>query len=190
MIKMIPHKLVILMGLLLSPSAFAEDINVDFTATVKATTCNITLTALNGSSVTNDGNDNYTLRMPNMGLDKIVNAATEAQADFKLVASGCSSGISWIDTTLSGNQSGTSPKLIIPLASDSSSTTDYIGMGIKRQSADIFNISETKQRRKNSLEFNRNQYQWSCNDRCATRDIGRTRRSRKLSRKSDIQFHL
>ena len=136
MIKMIPHKLVILMGLLLSPSAFAEDINVDFTATVKATTCNITLTALNGSSVTNDGNDNYTLRMPNMGLDKIVNAATEAQADFKLVASGCSTGISWIDTTLSGNQSGTSPKLIIPLASDSSSTTDYIGMGIKRQSAD------------------------------------------------------
>lgn len=75
MIKMIPHKLVILMGLLLSPSAFAEDINVDFTATVKATTCNITLTALNGSSVTNDGNDNYTLRMPNMGLDKIVGDA-------------------------------------------------------------------------------------------------------------------
>jgi len=50
MIKMIPHKLVILMGLLLSPSAFAEDINVDFTATVKATTCNITLTALGNDS--------------------------------------------------------------------------------------------------------------------------------------------
>lgn len=79
MIKMTPHKLAILMGLLLSPSAFAENINVDFTATVRATTCNITLTALNGSSVTNDGNDNYTLRIPNMGLDKIVNATAEAQ---------------------------------------------------------------------------------------------------------------
>lgn len=136
MIKMTPHKLAILMGLLLSPSAFAEDINVDFTATVRATTCNITLTALNGSSVTNDGNDNYTLRIPNMGLDKIVNAAAEAQADFKLVASGCSSGINWIDTTLSGNQSGSFPKLISPLTSDASSTTDYIGMGIKRLGAD------------------------------------------------------
>lgn len=73
MIKMTPYKLTILMGILFSPSVFATDINVDFTATVKATTCNITLTALNGSSVTDDGNDNYTLRIPNMGLDKIVN---------------------------------------------------------------------------------------------------------------------
>lgn len=136
MIKMTPHKLAILMGLLLSPSAFAENINVDFTATVRATTCNITLTALNGSSVTNDGNDNYTLRIPNMGLDKIVNATAEARADFKLIASGCSSGISWIDTTLSGNQSSPAPKLIIPLTSDATSTTNFIGMGIKRQGTD------------------------------------------------------
>ncbi|HEI2545536.1 TPA: fimbrial protein [Escherichia coli] len=136
MIKMTPHRLAILMGLLLSPSTFAEDINVDFTATVKATTCNITLTALNGSSITNDGNDNYTLRIPNIGLDKIANSAAVAQADFKLVASGCSSGISWIDTTLSGNKSNSSPKLIIPLASDTSATTSYIGMGMKRLGAD------------------------------------------------------
>lgn len=52
------------MGVLLSPSVFATDINVEFTATVKATTCNITLT---GNNVTNDGNNNYTLRIPKMG---------------------------------------------------------------------------------------------------------------------------
>ncbi|MFV8148070.1 hypothetical protein ACNQ1H_29600, partial [Enterobacter cloacae complex sp.6722787] len=40
MIKITPHKITILMGLLLSPSVFATDVNVDFTATVKATTCN------------------------------------------------------------------------------------------------------------------------------------------------------
>ncbi|EJD4016237.1 fimbrial protein, partial [Escherichia coli] len=95
MIKITPHKIAILMGILLSPSVFATDINVEFTATVKATTCNITLT---GNNVTNDGNNNYTLRIPKMGLDKIANKTTESQADFKLVASGCSSGISWIDT--------------------------------------------------------------------------------------------
>lgn len=110
MIKTTPHKIVILMGILLSPSVFATDINVEFTATVKATTCNITLT---GNNVTNDGNNNYTLRIPKMGLDKIANKTTESQADFKLVASGCSSGISWIDTTLTGNASSSSPKLII-----------------------------------------------------------------------------
>ena len=61
------------MGILLSPSVFATDINVEFTATVKATTCNITLT---GNNVTNDGNNNYTLRIPKMGLDKIANKTT------------------------------------------------------------------------------------------------------------------
>lgn len=94
----------------------------------KATTCNITLT---GNNVTNDGNNNYTLRIPKMGLDKIANKTTESQADFKLVASGCSSGISWIDTTLTGNASSSSPKLIIPQSGDSSSTTSNIGMGFK-----------------------------------------------------------
>lgn len=133
MIKTTPHKIVILMGILLSPSVFATDINVEFTATVKATTCNITLT---GNNVTNDGNNNYTLRIPKMGLDKIANKTTESQADFKLVASGCSSGISWIDTTLTGNASSSSPKLIIPQSGDSSSTTSNIGMGFKKRTTD------------------------------------------------------
>lgn len=111
MIKITPHKITILMGLLLSPSVFATDVNVDFTATVKATTCNITLT---GTNVTDNGNDKYTLVIPSMGMDKIANKTAQSEANFKLVANGCSSGISWIDTTLTGNQSGSSPALIIP----------------------------------------------------------------------------
>ena len=116
------------MGLLLSPSVFATDVNDDFTATVKATTCNITLT---GTNVTDNGNDKYTLVIPSMGMDKIANKTAQSEANFKLVANGCSSGISWIDTTMTGNQSG-STSLIIPQSSDSSSTTSNIGMGFKR----------------------------------------------------------
>ncbi|EEY3529703.1 TPA: fimbrial protein, partial [Escherichia coli] len=47
MMRMTLHKLVILPGLFLSSSVLATDINVDFTATVKASTCNITLTGNN-----------------------------------------------------------------------------------------------------------------------------------------------
>ncbi|WP_262233986.1 fimbrial protein, partial [Escherichia coli] len=79
---------------------------------------------------------NYTLRIPKMGLDKITNKTTESQADFKLVASGCSSGISWIDTTLTGNALSSSSKLIIPLSGDLSSTTSNIGMGFKKRTTD------------------------------------------------------
>ncbi|MCV5626675.1 fimbrial protein, partial [Escherichia coli] len=38
--------------------------------------------------------------------------------------------------TLSGNKSGSAPKLIAPLSSDTSSTTSYIGMGIKKINTD------------------------------------------------------
>lgn len=76
MIKIAPYKFAILTGILLSPGVFATDINVDFTATVKATTCNIKIT---GNNVTEDGNDSYTLTLPNMGLDQIVNKTTRAR---------------------------------------------------------------------------------------------------------------
>lgn len=133
MIKTTLHKIVILMGILLLLLVFATDINVEFTATVKATTCNITLT---GNNVTNDGNNNYTLRIFKMGLDKIANKTTEFQADFKLVASGCSSGISWIDTTLTGNALLSLLKLIILQFGDLFLTTSNIGMGFKKRTTD------------------------------------------------------
>ena len=123
------HKLAILTGLFLSSSVLATDINVDFTATVKASTCNITLSGDNFTPVVCD---TYTLTFPGtFGLDKIANKTTQAQANFNLVASGCTTGVSKINTRLSGNASGTTPALIVPLSSDTTSTTNYIGMGIK-----------------------------------------------------------
>lgn len=118
-----------LLGLLLPLTSQAESINVDFTATVTETTCNITLKALNGSKVTDDGSDKYTLTIPDVGLDKIVNATEAAQADFKLVASGCSNGISNIKTKITG--AATSGNLIKTTLTDTSAAKN-IGMGFKK----------------------------------------------------------
>ena len=70
MIKIAPYKLAILTGIMLSPCVLATDINVEFTATVKATTCNIKII---GNNITEDGNDSYTLTLPNMGLGDAAN---------------------------------------------------------------------------------------------------------------------
>lgn len=43
MIKNTRYKIVLLAGIFLLPGALAQDINVDFVATIKGTTCNITL---------------------------------------------------------------------------------------------------------------------------------------------------
>ncbi|MEI8489143.1 fimbrial protein, partial [Escherichia coli] len=73
---------------------------------------------------------------PTRGLDNIANKTSDSQADLKRGASGCRSGISCIDTTLTGNASSSSPKLIIPESGDSSSTTSNIGMGFKKRTTD------------------------------------------------------
>lgn len=131
MIKNTRYKIVLLAGIFLLPGALAQDINVDFVATIKGTTCNITL---EGTRVTADGNDQYTLRILNVALDKIINKMPEAQADFKLVAN-CDGNIGKITTSLAGNPSVELPYLISPLTSDNSSTTEYIAMGIKLRNA-------------------------------------------------------
>lgn len=123
------HKLAILTGLFLSSSVLATDINVDFTATVKASTCNITLS---GDNVTPDGSDTYTLTFPELlvwtklQIKRLKHRriliwlpAVVPQASAKSIPK------------LSGNASGTTPALIVPLSSDTTSTTNYIGMGIK-----------------------------------------------------------
>ncbi|ENU8214516.1 hypothetical protein ACE2LV_001383 [Salmonella enterica] len=50
----------------------AEDINVDFTATVLATTCSMSIAALDGSNVSGDATSGYTLNVGDVGLDKII----------------------------------------------------------------------------------------------------------------------
>ncbi|EEE2001258.1 fimbrial protein [Salmonella enterica subsp. enterica serovar Kotte] len=109
-------------------SGQAQDLNVDFTATVLETTCNITLSE-DGTAIANNGTDKYALTIPDVGLDKIAKADPAAQANFKLVASGCSAGIGSIVTKLSG---ATISGNLIKNAATSNAATN-IGMGIKRK---------------------------------------------------------
>lgn len=119
-----------LIGLGLPTMSFATDLDVDFTARLLATTCTITIAEDGGPRVINNGNDNYSMTIPNVGLDKIAKMDSTAQADFKLVASGCSEGYTKIVTKLSA--ASTSGNLI----NNESTTTPIatgIGMGIKRR---------------------------------------------------------
>lgn len=71
----------------------AEDINVDFTATVLATTCSMSIAALDGSNVSGDATSGYTLNVSDVGLDKIIKKSAESQKNFKFVAKDCSAAL-------------------------------------------------------------------------------------------------
>lgn len=114
--------------LLFSSLARADNIIVDFTATILETTCTM---ALQGG--TGNGQHN-TLTIGTggvIGLDKIILKDPSASAAFSITAQNCSTGTSKISTKISALQSGASPKLIIPTAS-SGSTTNGLGVGIYR----------------------------------------------------------
>lgn len=116
-----------LLSLMMPLASQAEDLNVDFTATVLSTTCVITLESLDGSSVATTGADDYSLTIPDVGLDKIVNAAEEANANFALKATGCAANET-IKTKISGT--ATSGKLIKNDLSDGTAAAN-IGVGFK-----------------------------------------------------------
>ena len=90
-----------LIGLGLPAVGSATDLNVDFTATVLATTCTITIVQ-DGGPVVTGSNGEYSLTIPDVGLDKVITGDVAAQANFKLLASDCSNGYSKIFTTLTG----------------------------------------------------------------------------------------
>ena len=63
----------LLTSLCLRP-ALATDLSVNFTATIKETTCAMTLNALNGANISGDtATNNYYLDLPDMGVSDIVN---------------------------------------------------------------------------------------------------------------------
>ncbi|WES68842.1 hypothetical protein [Superficieibacter sp. HKU1] len=57
---------------------FAQEINVDFTATVEETTCSMTLTALSGTNITDKTNNSYEMTMPPVSISSIANASPES----------------------------------------------------------------------------------------------------------------
>lgn len=113
-------------------SSQAEDVNVDFTATVLATTCSMSIVALDGSTITGDATNGYTLAMGDVGLDKITTKSADSQKNFKIVASECSGSLAKITTTLASSQSA-SGSFIKNESTDSGAATN-IGMGFKRKS--------------------------------------------------------
>ena len=103
----------------------AETLNVDFTATVLATTCSMTIAAL-------DGSNGYKLTVGDVGLDKIIKKSAESQKNFKFVASDCAGSLTSITTALATSTSA-SGDFIKNESADSGAATN-IGMGFKRKS--------------------------------------------------------
>ncbi|EDU6364222.1 fimbrial protein [Salmonella enterica] len=118
---------------MLSPlTGQAEDINVDFTATVLATTCSMSIAALDGSTVTGNASSGYTLAFGDVGMDKINQKTAESQKNFKFVASECSALMTSITTTLASSQSAQGN--YIKNESTDADAAANVGMGFKRKS--------------------------------------------------------
>lgn len=119
------------LAILFPLAGYAEDINVDFTATIKATTCSMSIAALDGSTVTGDAANGYTLDMGSVGLDKVVQKTTEAQKNFKFVASQCSAGMGKITTTLATTPSASGNYIKNDLTASGSASG--LGIGFKQK---------------------------------------------------------
>ncbi|AUS64272.1 fimbrial protein [Escherichia albertii] len=119
-----------LLGFCLPQAVQATNIDVDFIATVTETTCTMKIVK-DTVDITDNGGDQYSLTIPDVGLDKLVNLDASAETSFKLVASGCSAGIGTITTRISGTAiSGN----LIKNEATATPIANNIGMGIKRKS--------------------------------------------------------
>ncbi|EHA2111642.1 fimbrial protein [Salmonella enterica] len=110
----------------------AENINVDFTATVLATTCSMSIAALDGSNLSGDATSGYTLNVGDVGLDKIIKKSAESQKNFKFVAKDCSAALTKITTTLASSTDASGN--FIKNQSAASGAATNVGMGFKRKS--------------------------------------------------------
>ncbi|HBE6261560.1 TPA: fimbrial protein [Escherichia coli] len=129
--------LTLLLTTLLNASwALAVNISVNFTATIKETTCAMTVSALNGANLSGDSaSENYFLDLPSMGVSDITNKTSKTEASFKLLPINCNNYISSMSMTIGGKHSGYTDTLLV---NDSSLTggASYIGVGFKRLNDD------------------------------------------------------
>ena len=119
------------LAMILPLTSQAESIDVDFTATVLATTCSMSIAALDGSSISGDATNGYKLTMGDVGLDKIINKSAESQKNFKFVASECSASMSNITTALASSTSASGN--YIKNQSTNTDASTNTGMGFKRK---------------------------------------------------------
>ncbi|POP41590.1 fimbrial protein [Superficieibacter electus] len=110
----------------------AEDLNVDFTANVLATTCSMSIASLDGSTVTGNAASGYTLSFGDVGMDKIALKSAESEKNFKFVANECSASLTNISTKLASSQSASGN--YIKNESTATDAATNVGMGFKRKS--------------------------------------------------------
>lgn len=116
--------------------ASATNLTVNFTATIKETTCAMTVTPVNGSNISGDTtSNNYYLDLPIMGISDIYNMTPLTEGSFKILPSNCNNYVSGLSMTIKGAVSSYTDSLI---ANDQSIAghTNYVGMGIKRMNSD------------------------------------------------------
>lgn len=131
--QIVKHVIILsLLSLSIVKSVQATDLNVDFVANVLETTCNISLEQDGNTNINYDGMDNYSLKIPDVRLEKVINGDGAAQADFKLVATGCSANVMKITTRIFG--SSISGALINNEATGDAAS--HIGMGFKRRNSE------------------------------------------------------
>lgn len=123
--------------LLIAGESLAQNIAIDFTATVKETTCAMTFIGISGGTFRDEGANTYTLTLPEIGLDKIVNKTPDTEADFKLQPTNCSGTINSLQMKISGNRSAYTNVMIAP-TSNHSDDSSYVGAGFRRSKATTF----------------------------------------------------
>ncbi|HDT6545186.1 TPA: fimbrial protein [Kluyvera ascorbata] len=89
--------------LLLAGELHAQNLSVNFDATVEETTCAMTITALGSATASGSVADGYTLNVPQMSVLDIINQTANTEGSFKLMPAECNNEIVSIVMTISGN---------------------------------------------------------------------------------------
>lgn len=110
-------------------SLCAQDLSVDFTATVQETTCQMSLSALSGSSIVNTSTDQYEMTLPAMGISAVINESAESEGHFKLLPTKCDDTLTGLTMTMTGTLVNNSTYLI---ANDETNGAQNVGLALKR----------------------------------------------------------
>jgi type 1 fimbria pilin len=125
---------------MLATSASATDLNVNFTANIRETTCDMKLEGGTGSDT------QQTLTIGNSGQVRLDDVkAGNASANFKIILVECPSSLKTLKTTVKGTASGVMPTGLANQITTASGGADYSAVEIARVSAPTapFKINST-----------------------------------------------
>lgn len=113
----------------------AAEVTVDFTATVRDTTCTMDIESA-GLPVLSDLNGNFELVIPEVGLDAIINKTAAAQANFRLRPKNCNAPLTGLTMTLTSPHLSAYSKILAANDQSIAEHTDYLGAAFKRAGSD------------------------------------------------------